>query len=108
MNSAFDLPLHADDMYIYVFSATNKMVFNILTEDIKLINSIINTINGNGNAKFDFVEYKNQRIYINNKPIFLIRGYGYLTSTGGLNLDSKTAAKIQDDFCNHIVSLIKN
>ena len=41
------------------------------------------------------------------KMIMQIRGWGALTGTGGgLGLDGDTAAKIQDDFCDWIISKI--
>jgi len=36
----------------------------------------------------------------------LIRGWGYLIGTGGLNLSAEKAAKIQDDFGNWIVETL--
>ena len=38
--------------------------------------------------------------------IMLIRGWGYLIGTGGLNLSADKAAKIQDDFGNWIVETL--
>lgn len=36
-------------------------------------------------------------------PILRIRGWGYLTGTGGLHLPDKEAIKIQDEFGDYIV-----
>ena len=38
--------------------------------------------------------------------IMLVRGWGYLIGTGGLNLSAEEAAKIQDDFGNWIVETL--
>ena len=40
------------------------------------------------------------------KHIMLIRGWGYLTGTGGLHLSESDAAKIQDDFGQYIVETL--
>lgn len=36
----------------------------------------------------------------------LVRGWGYLIGTGGLNLSAEEATKIQDDFGNWIVETL--
>lgn len=40
--------------------------------------------------------------------IFLIRGWGRLTGTGGLRLSPEEAAKLQDDFGEYIVNKLNN
>lgn len=44
------------------------------------------------------VEYKSGTIFLNGRSFLIIRGWGYLTGVGGLNLPPEEAAKIQDGF----------
>jgi hypothetical protein len=37
-------------------------------------------------------------VYLENKPFLSIRGWGHLTSPGGLNLSIEEAVRMQDDF----------
>ena len=43
-----------------------------------------------------------------NKHIMMIRGWGYLTGCGALNLPNEVAAKIQDDFGQYIVETLNH
>ncbi len=70
---------------------------------------LIDMINGTKQRQFKYKFYREGiKIYSENpifkgKPILLIRGWGYLTSIGGLHLDVNTAAQIQDEFGDYIV-----
>lgn len=73
--------------------------------DEKKIKRIVDVINGVSNTVFDH-EYTydgNGYVIENGVPLILIRGWGYLTSSGGLNLPAKEAAAVQDDLGNYIV-----
>lgn len=67
---------------------------------------IINILNGKSTTKISEVSYKDCNLYIRDKCIAAIRGWGYLVGTGGLNLPEEEAAKIQDDFGNWIVETL--
>lgn len=69
---------------------------------------IIDILNGDINQPLEHdVRYDRGTVYINETPVMLIRGWGYLTGCGALNLPSEEAAKIQDDFGEWIVNKLK-
>lgn len=105
----YQLPLHIDVSHLYIFSSNDVMVFNTLYDYIpdELVEDIVDIINGKSDKKYTNVSYKDDCIYINYNPVSMIRGWGYLTGTGGLNLTFEEAAKIQDDFCNWVVAILK-
>lgn len=41
-------------------------------------------------------------------PFLLIRGWGHLTGSGGLNLQPETAGRLQDEFAQYIISRLTN
>ena len=83
--------------------------------DDKSIQVIIAKLNGDNNViiedYYNFT-YKDGEIWAfstkakKKKHIMLIRGWGYLTGTGGLHLKNEDAAKIQDDFGQFIVETL--
>ena len=68
---------------------------------------IIDVLNGDSNYRYDKKSIKIEKdiIYIG-KNIILVRGWGYLTGSGGLGMNPKDAAKLQDDFIRWIVDTI--
>jgi len=56
----------------------------------------------------DSLRYEESYLYLGDKEIISIRGYGYLTGTGGLNLSVEVADKIQDDFGMWVLGVLKN
>lgn len=105
----YQLPLRIDEFCpIYVFSENNVTAFNIITEDADLISEILEIINGNSKKKIsNNVAFEDGYILIDREPVLLVRGWGYLTGSGGLNLPSEKAAKIQDDFADWVVNRLK-
>lgn len=104
----YQLPLHIDKYCpIYVYSSNRVMTFNVNLDNEDKAKEVLSVINGDAENKYENVEYKDGRIFVDCKPLFLIRGWGHLTGCGGLNLPSETAAKIQDDFGNWIVGKLK-
>lgn len=96
---AIKLPYHLVPFSeCYVWSSNNRIAFTCLTDNRELLQRIIDKINGNSNEQFN-AECKGQIIYIDGCKILLIRGWGYLTGIGGLNLSYEEATKIQDNFC---------
>lgn len=96
-------PFTIDNNYCYVWSANHVMTFNCLIDNEKLLDSIIEKLNY-GTLDCYNTKYENEIIYINDCPVFLIRGWGHLT--GSLNLHTEEAVKIQDDFCNWVVETL--
>ena len=113
----YRLPLHLDDYGLYAWDVDGNMAlsaFNLVYDEHddfasgekERINHIIDIINGecptDYEAKWttgdDVIE-----IYYDGKFQFLVRGWGYLTGYGGLNLPEDLAAKIQDEFIAYIL-----
>ena len=72
---------------------------------------IINILNGDDSQSIEHpLKYEDGYISIKKEDkwfkIMLVRGWGYLIGTGGLNLSAEEAAKIQDDFGNWIVETL--
>lgn len=53
------------------------------------------------------VSAKDGNIYLNGDLILVVRGWGYLTGCGGLNLGEAQAIKIQDEFAQHVVNCLR-
>lgn len=102
----FKLPLSNDDLCsIYVRDSNRRVVFNWLkelNEEERL--EIVNKLNGNGKKKFN-ASRDNVHILIDDSPIFLVRGWGYLTGhgIGGLGLQPQEAIEIQDSLLEWVI-----
>ena len=78
---------------------------NYPEEMLKVVCEILNgtrASKGNPGVTADGID-----IYLNGDLLLVVRGWGYLTGTGGLNLGEKEAAKIQDDFAQHVVNCLR-
>jgi len=119
----FKFPLKMwEFMEIKVFTDDNNMAFDWLVNIPRNIKEqLIERINGTCTKPYKI----NKRFYHKNDGIiyclieegkdagqelklFRIRGWGMLTGVGGYNLDAETAAKIQDDFMNHCITMLNN
>ena len=94
---------------MYAFTANKTKVFTAFDENAKMhMKNIVNILNGETFAcKYAKEEIKTDKakIIVKDYPI-LIRGWGNLIGSGGLNLNPKEAAKIQDDFIKWIIEEI--
>lgn len=114
----YRLPLHLDDeycMYAWDADGNTALTFYSLmddeTEDFtpgdrERINHIIDIINGECPTDYEAkwtVGDDVTEIYYKGKFQFLVRGWGYLTGCGGLNLTEDLAAKMQDGFIAYIL-----
>lgn len=104
---------------IMVNTSDNVRAIDFLTSwrnDDKVKNYIVRTLNGEilqipEDLDFsDNYRYANCHIYLDDKKIMRIRGWGHLTGTGygGLNLSTLDATKIQDEFGEFIVKCLKS
>lgn len=113
---AYKFPLKKDEGYGKVFTVDNNMAFDFapkwLYDDAITLSDqrrqdVVDVINGTRRpSKNDYkLEYnsENGMIRLDNKSFILIRGWGYLTGSGGLKLPWKTAKKLQDDFAQYII-----
>lgn len=105
----FKAPYTTDGIYIY--DSNNQMCLmvgdcdNYPEEMMTRICEILNrTQPSNGNPG---VSCYGPNIYLNENLLLVVRGWGYLTGTGGLHLDVEEASKIQDDFAQFVVSCLR-
>ncbi len=80
------------------------MVFMSLGDD-PTQSEIVDCINGKTKIGLDNLKYDRLSGFIINGDyhLILIRGWGYLTGTGGLNLSDKEALEIQDSLAEYII-----
>ena len=107
----WELPLSKYEYVDYVDSSNGVLALShfkdewTFDEDDAAINKIVSIINGEIDSDFlpeweaDGCDILYQGAYA-----FCVRGWGYLTGTGGLNLPEDVAAKIQDEFISYILS----
>lgn len=103
-----------------VFDAKSNMVFDFMNhfckdffkdegKEVTVIseeqrNNIVNLLNGDKKGWIANVTHEKGMICVDGKVLILIRGWGYLTGCGGLNLEPEKAAALQDELANFIVS----
>lgn len=106
----FPAPYTTDGAYMY--DANNQIC--LMTVDCanypdEMMQRICEILNGTkptkGNAA---VGVDGPNIYLNGNILAVVRGWGYLTGTGGLNLAPEEAAKIQDEFALFVVTCLRN
>lgn len=107
----WELPLSKYEYVDYVDSSNGVLTLShfkdewTFDEDDAAINKIVSIINGEMDSDFlpeweaDGCDILYQGAYA-----FCVRGWGYLTGTGGLNLPEGDAEKIQDEFISYILS----
>ena len=96
----FPLPWKSDHI-VYLWSTNNQTPVmiddnNWTSQDNGLLDDICKMINGEIKPTFENVIYdqEDQTIRSNNHTLLIIRGWGYLSSSG---LSNKEAAEIQDE-----------
>ena len=112
---AFQGPFYMDDHGCYIWCKNiygrEQMCFTILDwerpEEAKRLKRIVSLLNQEPGAKpFKHAGYNFEEDIITagdtveeaNSPLLLMRGWGYLTGCGALDLDPKYARQIQLDF----------
>ena len=96
---------------IYAFSSNGIKVFTAFSDESKMhMKNIVNILNGEHYAcKYikDEVTVSGAKLTVKGNPI-LIRGWGKITGkgVGGLGIDAKEAAKLQDEFIKWLVDEI--
>ena len=113
-NDIYEFPFRASEFSGWVYDAKDRFIFQFeshLKKEIKeKIISILNKKEKNDlKPTFSHGEMKGEIIASSeniNIPFILIRGWGYLTGPGGLNLPTIDAAKVQDTLADYIVETL--
>lgn len=96
---------------IYIYDSTNQMCLMVGDCDNypeEMLNRICEILNGTKPTKGNpGVSTKDGNIYLNGNLILVVRGWGYLTGVGRLNLPAKEARKLQDKFAQYIVNCLR-
>lgn len=94
-----------------IFSSNNVMAlmaYNVDYYPEKLIERTVAVLNGTSPAiKGADIGLNYGEIIVNGDPTLVVRGWGYLTGTGGLNLSDEEAARIQDEFAYWVVQKLR-
>lgn len=103
-------PFRTDGMFIFSSNdVMTLMVADCLHEPEKLMERTCQIMNGesqsNGNPN---ISYSNGEIYNGAQLLMVVRGFGYLTGQGALNLSIEEALKIQDEFGSWLCRLLRN
>lgn len=105
---AYDLPLKLDEYgpYAWTNDGTMALQFKNVSKQDRV--KIINSINKHSDLKIEGLTNKSCDFYINNELAFYVRGWGYLTGSGALNLPKEKAIEIQNGFIDHISNCLKS
>ena len=108
-------PFHSDEYGIYMWSNNRTTTFTftfsgLYDERQKMIENIVNKLNGDSSIKFDSKFTLRNNIYFSygNKSVFHIRGWGKLTGVGGYRLPADEAANIQEEFAKWVLETLNN
>ena len=106
---AFKLPFKVKHKGSCCVDANDQFCFETFDYLSKESKDILQSSIDNKDVKRQDVYYddKEQYIYVDEKPFISIRGWGYLTGIGGLNLSDDEAVKIQDDLANYLVEQLQ-
>jgi hypothetical protein len=79
-------------------------------EKRKMIEKIVEKLNGDSSIKFDseFTMQDGIDIYYNGEYAFCVRGWGRLTGVGALHLSDAEAVSIQDDFVKWVLETLNS
>jgi len=99
-------PFRKEKYSEWVLDSKGHFVFQFEEVSLKEEVKIINLINGIKEEPFEEkLTYSNILIQDEQgRALLMLRGWGYLTGIGGLNLSDKEAAHIQDTFGAYILS----
>lgn len=91
----------------YIFTSNGKMALTIYDDKPnRILGTICSILNGKGGS-IKTVGRVDPITFLINGAELVVRGWGYLTGVGGLNLPEEEAAKIQDEFSDWIYETLK-
>lgn len=100
----FSLPCR--DSGLYIFDANSNMMFSWLVKmKPEQKEKLIEAINGEITLTIKDVKKDDLHIIINDTPILLVRGWGYLT--GKLGLSEEEAIKEQEELLEYVEKKLK-
>jgi len=103
IQNIFKPPFYIDEYRMYIFNSDYYICFNILTEDEFLCYDILDVMNNKKiNKKYDNIRIDDEYLYINDLPVLLVRGWGYLTGIGGLRMNNEEAIKAQKELLEYV------
>lgn len=102
---AFMPPFKIDRVIDWVYDTNHNFCFQLIVDlDDEKKQQLQDILNGKTAPIINNTyKHSNGLISVNGKDFILIRGWGYLTGTGGLNLPDEEAAAIQDDLADYII-----
>lgn len=92
-------------------TSDNHSAIDFLVSDDEFKESVLNVLNNSSDLPGKYKsEYKYDccEIYKDGRKVMRVRGWGYLTGISALNLPTKEAIKIQDEFGEYIVNKLNN
>lgn len=105
----FKEPYTTDGVYIY--DSNNQMCLmagDCANYPEEMLARICEILNGTKPTKGNpGVAFEGPEIYLNGDLILVVRGWGYLTGTGGLHLGAEEAERIQGEFAQFVVNCLR-
>lgn len=103
----------------YIWDSKNHMCFNFGVEDLELYDRVVKLLNGEDAKPFKTAYcIDGHRIMVGNDfdhkvcgkvvPLLYVRGWGWLTGGGALDLDVETAIRLQDELIEYSIKKLKN
>lgn len=104
----WELPLRKDEhSNVYAWANNGTMALTFATDDLSLIKGIVDRINGKEAEISKKWDRSGTTFYCDGKVAFIVRGWGHLVGGGALALPMDEAVRIQDEFCDFILSKLK-
>lgn len=107
----YELPLKKDFPPSWIYDSKGNFVFQFISFDENLQDKVLQVINGERKVSGKTSEFIYEKGFIQAKDtgakLILIRGWGGLTGSGGLNLSGEEASNIQNTFAEFIISKFK-
>lgn len=117
---AWTLPFKKDPegLCSYIWDSKGVMCFNFGVYDLELYDRVVKLLNGEEAKPFKnayninglVIEVSNDfehKVCGDIVPLLYVRGWGFLTGYGALDLDSETATRLQDELIEYSIKRLK-